>query len=80
LKEEKYEIDEKEMKKYFEFESVLDYLHRFIEKFYRIKIVEFKGFQQKKYNENVKIYEIYKNNTLISYYFLDPFFRNGKRP
>ncbi|MDR2411335.1 MAG: M3 family metallopeptidase [Candidatus Peribacteria bacterium] len=38
LKEQKYEIDEKKLKEFFEFESILDYLHRFIEKFYGIEI------------------------------------------
>jgi Zn-dependent oligopeptidase len=32
-KEEKYNLDEKELKKYFEFTSVLEYLHNFVNDF-----------------------------------------------
>jgi len=31
------------------------------------------------YNEHVKSYEVYKNGKLISYYFLDAFYRKEKR-
>lgn len=77
LKEEKYSLDEKEIKKYFEFENTLSYLFSFIEGFYWLEIKELKV---ESYNENVRIYEIYKNWELLSYYFLDPYFRKGKRP
>ncbi|MDD2907929.1 MAG: M3 family metallopeptidase [Candidatus Gracilibacteria bacterium] len=77
LKEEKYAIDEKELKLYFEFENVLNYLHRFIETFYSIEIKEIK---LESYNADIRVYEIYKDNKLISYYFLDAFYRKGKRP
>lgn len=76
IKEEKYDLDEKELKKYFEFENVLDYLHRFIENFYSIKI---KKVDIDWYNPELRVYEIYKNDELISYYFLDPYFRKTKR-
>jgi len=77
LKEKKYDLDEKEIKKYFEFEDVLNYLHRFVENFYSIEIKETKI---ESYNSEVRVYEIYKDNKLISYYFLDAFYRKGKRP
>ncbi|NVP17119.1 M3 family metallopeptidase [Candidatus Gracilibacteria bacterium] len=77
LREEKYEVDEKIIKQYFEFEDVLSYLHRFIEKFYSIEIKEIKV---ETYDSEVRIYEIYKENKLISYYFLDPYYRKTKRP
>ncbi|MDD3794331.1 MAG: M3 family metallopeptidase [Candidatus Gracilibacteria bacterium] len=77
LKEKKYDLDEKELKKYFEFEDVLNYLHRFVENFYSIEIKETKI---ESYNKDVRVYEIYKDNNLISYYFLDAFYRKGKRP
>ena len=77
LKEEKYDLDEKEIKKYFEYENVLDYLHRFIENFYSVEIKEIK---KDSYNENVRVYEIHKDWNLISYYFLDAFYRKNKRP
>ena len=77
LKEEKYDVDEQEVKKYFEFENVLDYLFKFVENFYWIKI---KKIAIESYNDDIRVYEIYKDNKLISYYFLDAFFRNWKRP
>lgn len=76
-KEEKYKIDEKEIKKYFEFENVLNYLFDFIQDFYSVKINEIKI---DSYNPDIRVYEIYKNNELISYYFLDAFYRKTKRP
>lgn len=77
LKEEKYSLDEKVLKNYFEFEDVLSYLHRFIENFYSLEIKES---SIESYNSDVRVYEIYKEGKLISYYFLDAFYRKWKRP
>lgn len=77
LKEEKYSLDEKVLKNYFEFEDVLSYLHRFIENFYSLEIKES---SIESYNSDVRVYEIYKKGKLISYYFLDAFYRKWKRP
>lgn len=77
LKEEKYSLDEKVLKNYFEFEEVLSYLHRFIENFYSLEIKES---SIESYNSDVRVYEIYKEGKLISYYFLDAFYRKWKRP
>ena len=77
LKEQKYSLDEKELKKYFEFEDVISYLHRFIEEFYSLEI---KKVELETYNSDVRVYEIYKDNKLVSYYFLDAFYRKWKRP
>jgi Zn-dependent oligopeptidase len=33
-KEEKYKLDEKELKKYFKYENVLDYLYSFVNEFF----------------------------------------------
>jgi Zn-dependent oligopeptidase len=76
LREKKYEVDEKELKKYFEFESVLDYLYRFVERFYGIEI---RQMNTKTYDKDVRIYEIFKGKKLLAYYFLDTFYRKGKR-
>jgi Zn-dependent oligopeptidase len=101
LKEEKYELDDKELKKYFEFENVLSYLHKLVQEFYGIEVKEIigppltppyqgggnidfpplnKGRLGGVYNEDVRVYEIYKDGKFISYYFLDPFYRKTKRP
>ncbi len=77
LKEEKYSLDEKEIKKYFEVENVLDYLFSFVENFYWVEI---KQLDIDSYNNDIRVYEIYKDWNLISYYFLDAFYRKGKRP
>lgn len=76
-KEEKYEVDDKELKKYFEFENTLSYLHNFAKEFYWI---ELKKLDIESYNKDVIIYEVYKDWILISYYFLDSFYRKNKRP
>ncbi len=73
-KEQKYDIDDKELKKYFEFENTLNYLHNISKEFYWIELKEIKS-----NIEDIRIYEVYKNNILISYYFLDPFYRKNKR-
>lgn len=77
LKEEKYGLDEKELKKYFEYENVKTYLFDFIQKFYGI---EMKQINVKTYHEDALLFEVYRNEKLISYYLLDPFYRESKRP
>lgn len=74
-KEEKYKIDDKKLKQYFELENVIDYLHKFVEDFYGVKIKQIKS---ELYNDDVRLYKVYKNKELISYYFLDPFYRDSK--
>ncbi len=76
-KEEEYKIDDKELKKYFEFENTISYLHNFVNEFYWIKLNEIK---LDSYNDDIRIYEVYKDWNLISYYFLDAFYRKNKRP
>jgi Zn-dependent oligopeptidase len=77
MKEEKYDLDDKELKKYFEYENVLSYLHNLVKEFYGIEV---KQLDIEIYNEDVRVYEIYKGGNFISYYFLDPFYRKGKVP
>ncbi len=76
-KEEKYDIDTKKLKEFFEFDNVLIYLHNLVNKIYGI---ELKQIKEEIYSDDVKIYEVYKDNKLISYYFLDAFYRETKRP
>lgn len=77
LKEEKYGLDEKELKKYFEYENVKKYLFDFVKNFYWL---ELKKIETKTYHEDAVLYEVFKNWNLISYYLLDPFYRSEKRP
>lgn len=74
FKEEKYDIDDKELKKYFEFENTLSYLHNISKEFYWIELTEISTDY-----EDIRAYEVHKDWVMISYYFLDPFYRKTKR-
>ncbi len=76
FKEEKYNLDEKELKKYFEYENVLNYLHNFVNKFLGLELKEVKV---PVYHDSIKVYEVYRNGEQIAYYFLDAFYRKEKR-
>ena len=81
-KEERYHIDEKELKKYFEYEKCLDWMFKIIERLYDIKIILKKdAFTNAKdtFLDTVAFYEIYKNDILISYFMIDPYYRQEKR-
>ena len=41
--------------------------------------IEIKKTDIESYNDDVRVYEIWKDNKLISYYFIDLFYRKGKR-
>lgn len=75
-KEEKYNLDEKELKKYFKYENVLEYLHTFVKEFLGIEMREISA---SKYSESVKTYEVYRNDEKIAYYLLDAFYSKEKR-
>lgn len=77
LKEEKYTFDEKELKKYFEYNNVITYLFEHARNFYGITM---KQVSIPVYNDDVSVYEVYKNGELISYYFLDAFYSDTKTP
>ena len=98
-KEEKYDIDDKELKKYFCLDNTISYLHNFVNKFYWIELIPLsqpfppreKGAKQNEVSslpwgetergmQDIRIYEVYKDWKLISYYFLDLFYRKLKRP
>lgn len=76
-KEEQYGLDEKELKKYFEYENVKTYLFDFVSQFYGM---ELKQVATQMYHKDALLYEVYRNGKLISYYLLDPFYRSEKRP
>lgn len=75
-KEKEYKINDKELKTYFKYEEVLKYLHNFVKDFYWLELKEIKV---PSYSNEVKTYEVYKAWVLISYYLLDPFYRETKR-
>lgn len=76
LIKEKYQIDEKEIKKYFKLENVLTYLFDFVSKFYSINLKEIKV---PVYNNDVKVFEVWRKWKFISYYMIDLFYRKEKR-
>jgi Zn-dependent oligopeptidase len=75
FKEEKYSVDEKELKKYFEFENTISYLHNFTKEFFGIELKPLsqplcphpnplprgEGIDQKVVEQDIRVYEVYKD-------------------
>ena len=79
-KEAKYNINDKELKKYFEFEKVLSWLHKIVYKLYWLKLKAISpSHPNKEIIQEARFYEVYKDDKLISYYMLDPFYKPEKR-
>lgn len=77
-KEENFALNEEELKQYFEFESVLKWLHSFVFKFLGVELRKMESdFSTSPYQ---KWYEVYHKGELTAYYMLDAFYRKGKRP
>jgi len=77
LKQEKYDFDSKKLKEYFVFENVLDWMFETIHKLYNL---EFREISSHKYNEDVTVYEVFRNWKFLSYFFTDYFYNEIKRP
>lgn len=75
-REEKYAFDESELKKYFVFEQVLSGMFQTVKKLYNI---EMKPILANVYNEDVVVYEVYKDDVFLSYFFTDFFYNPLKR-
>ena len=78
-KEEQYALNDEELKQYFEFESVLKWLHSFVFKFFG---VELRARAESAFWSlgHESRYEVYHQGELVAYYMLDAFYRKGKRP
>ena len=76
LREEKYALDEKELKKYFQFEKVLSWMFEITNRLYEIDIKEI-DFES--YDSDVRIYEVSRKGKFLSYFFTDFFYRPLKR-
>lgn len=78
-KEEQYALNDEELKQYFEFESVLKWLHSFVFKFLG---VELRAKAESAFWSlgHERRYEVYHQGELVAYYMLDAFYRKGKRP
>jgi len=77
LKKEKYSLDDRELKKYFEFDSVKKWMFDIIQKLYG---VEMKKIENMSYHEDVEIYEVWRKWVFLSYFFTDYFYNPLKRP
>ncbi len=75
LQEQKYKLDEEELKQYFEFENIKKWLFAIANKLYWI---EMRKLDQEMYSDDVEAYEVYKDGKLLWYYLLDPFYNPNK--
>lgn len=73
-KEEVFALDERKLQEYFEFDQVMSWIKGFVKEFFGIELrkVADEGYGSR--------YEVYEGENLISYFLLDAFYRNGKRP
>ena len=82
LKEEKYKLDDKELKKYFEFENVLEWLFSTVEQLFWLELRPHPqplSFGVEESLIDIRFYEVYKNWKQVAYYMLDSFYREEKR-
>lgn len=75
-KEKEFNFDERELKKYFEFDKVLNWLFEISKRLYWIEMKEIKI---DSYCGDLKIYEVYKDGKHISYFIGDYFYNENKR-
>ena len=78
-KEEQYALNDEELKQYFEFESVLKWLHSFVFKFLGVEL-RARAESASWSLAHERWYEVYHQGELVAYYMLDAFYRKGKRP
>ncbi len=76
LLQQKFSIDEKELKPYFELESVLQGMFAIYAKLFSIRFEEIKT---PSYAEDVRSFVVWSGDKKIAYYILDPFARPQKR-
>ena len=77
LKKEKYALDDAKLKEYFEFENTKKELFDTVKKLYSIEMKEIEV--EGKYDEDIEIYEVYKDWDFISYFMWDYFHNENKR-
>lgn len=75
LKEQKYQVNDKILREYFEFDSVIEWMLNVAKNLYDL---EFNEINIDLYNEEVKTIEIIKSWELKAYLILDVFYRNTK--
>jgi len=80
LKEKKYKLDDKKLKKYFEFENTKKALFDTVKKLYNIEMKPCRDVLAKHlYNQDIEVYEVYKDWKFISYFMWDYFYNENKR-
>ncbi len=77
LKEEKYKLDDKKLKEYFEFENTKKALFKTVEKLYWIEMKPYSN--SFPIWDEIEAYEVYKNWKFISYFIADYFYNPNKR-
>ena len=77
LRKQKFDIDDEELKPFFQLEKVQDAVFNLAKKLFNVDFVETSDIQ--KYHEDVKTYEIFENGTFKALLYADYFPRKGKR-
>jgi len=77
LKEVEFDLNEEELKPYFQLDNVLRGLFEIANRLYGMKFIENKKLDS--YNDEVKVFEVYKNNNFYALLYTDFFPRTGKR-
>lgn len=75
IKEQKYEVSDKILREYFEYDKVIEGLFNIAKKLYDIEFSEIKVLTQ---DNNIKVYEVFKWWVLQSYFIMDMFYRQWK--
>lgn len=77
LKEQKFAIDERELKKFFPLSAVLAGMFAIVGNLYDL---EFQEMEMASYHDEVRTFEVWKNGKKIAYFLIDLFARKEKRP
>jgi oligopeptidase A len=75
-RQKEFDIDEKVIRRYFEYDDVLNWLKLVAKEFWDVEMVEI---DWEKYNEDLKYFEIYKDGKFKWHYIIDPFSRENKK-
>ena len=77
LKEVEFDLNEEELKPYFQLDNVLSGLFEIANRLYGMRFIE--NTKLDSYHEEVKVFEVYKNNDFYALLYTDFFPRTGKR-
>lgn len=77
LKEVEFDLNEEELKPYFQLDNVLSGLFEIANRLYGMRFIE--NTKLDRYHKEVKVFEVYKNNDFYALLYTDFFPRTGKR-